>query len=425
MTDVPGGLDEPDELQPAEGSLRLVGDRDQYDAAAWEAATAAVLRKARRLGEDAPDSDVWPALTRTTLDGVEVAPIGQPADLDGLATAGRPQRPGAWDVRTQVEVVDAKAANEAALQDLENGATSLLLHLDQAQPHDWSTLLDGVLLDLAPVALDRPSAEQVEAFADFLEGVEGALHPATNLSFDLQTLEMLPFRVRDDGVGARDLFAPVARRGFQLGVRALVVDGTALHDKGASDAQELGWAIATGVAYLRLLADADFSVEHAARLVEFRLAATDEQFPTIAKLRAARRLWTRVLEASGVDAGARTEMALHAVTSRPMTSRQDPWVNMLRGTVAAFAAGCRRRRRRDSGAVRRAAGPARRVRPPHRPQHVLAPDRGVPRRHGHRPGRRFLRRREAHRRPRRRRAGRSSAASRRTAAPSRTPPGRA
>ena len=339
MTDVPGGLDEPDELQPAEGSLRLVGDRDQYDVAAWEAATAAVLRKARRLGEDAPDSDVWPALRRTTLDGVEVAPIGQPADLDGLATAGRPQRPGAWDVRTQVEVVDAKAASEAALQDLENGATSLLLHLDQEQPHDWSTLLDGVLLDLAPVALDRPSAEQVEAFADFLEGVEGALHPATNLSFDLQTLEMLPFRVRDDGVEARDLFASVARRGFQLGVRALVVDGTALHDKGASDAQELGWAIATGVAYLRLLADADFSVEHAARLVEFRLAATDEQFPTIAKLRAARRLWTRVLEASGVDEGARTEMALHAVTSRPMTSRQDPWVNMLRGTVAAFAAG--------------------------------------------------------------------------------------
>ena len=125
--------------------------------------------------------------------------------------------------------------------------------------------------------------------------------PATNLSFDLQTIEMLPSRVREDGVTARDLFAPVARRGFQLGVRALVVDGTALHDQGASDAQELGWAIATGVAYLRLLADAGFSVEHGARLVEFRLAATDEQFPTIAKLRAARRLWARVLEASGAD----------------------------------------------------------------------------------------------------------------------------
>ena len=322
-----------------EGSLRLVGDGDAYDAAAWEAATAAVLRKARRLGDDAPDSDVWAALSRTTLDGIDVAPIGQRSDLDGLTTSGRPSRTGAWDVRTQVEVLDAKAANEAVLQDLENGATSLALHLSEGTEHDWAALLDGVLLDLAPVVLDRPSTEQVEAFADFLEGVEGALHPATNLSFDLQTIEMLPFRVREDGVTARDLFAPVARRGFQLGVRALVVDGTALHDQGASDAQELGWAIATGVAYLRLLDDAGFSAEQGARLLEFRLAATDEQFPTIAKLRAARRLWARVLEASGVEGGASGEMALHAVTSRPMTSKQDPWVNMLRGTIAAFAAG--------------------------------------------------------------------------------------
>jgi methylmalonyl-CoA mutase len=337
MTDLEGGLDEPEELQPAEGSLKLVGDGDTYDAAAWEAATAAVLRKARRLGEDAPDSDVWAALTRTTLDGVAVAPIGQQSDLDGLTTAGRPTRVGAWDVRTQVEVVDDKVANEAVLQDLENGATSLLLHVDDAREHDWSTVLDGVLLDLAPVVLDRASTEQVEAFADFLEGVDGALHPGTNLSFDLQTLEMLHSRVREDGASARDLFAPVVRRGFQLGVRSLVVDGTALHDQGASDAQELGWVIATGVAYLRLLAEEGFSVDLAAPMIEFRLAATDEQFPTIAKLRAARRLWARVLEASGADAAG--EMALHAVTSRPMTSRRDPWVNMLRGTIAAFAAG--------------------------------------------------------------------------------------
>lgn len=333
--DLEGGLAEPEDLQPAEGSLRLVGDDDTYDAAAWETATAAVLRKARRLGEDAPDSDVWSALTRTTLDGIEVAPIGQQSDLDGLTTSGRPTRTGAWDIRAQVEVVDAKAANDAALQDLENGATSLLLHLDTETGHDWATLLDGVLLDLAPVVLDRASTEQVEAFADHLESIEGALHPGTNLSFDLQTLEMLPHSIRDDGVTARDLFAPVVRRGSQLGVRALVVDGTALHDTGASDAQELGWAIATGVAYLRLLAEEGFDVDRAAGMVEFRLAATDEQFPTIAKFRAARRMWTRVLEASGGAGG----MQLHAVTSRPMASRRDPWVNMLRGTVAAFAAG--------------------------------------------------------------------------------------
>jgi methylmalonyl-CoA mutase len=70
--------------------------------------------------------------------------------------------------------------------------------------------------------------------------------------------------------------------------------------------------------------------------VEFRYAATDEQFPTIAKLRAARRLWARVLELS--EAVERTQRQ-HVVTSRPMMSKYDPWVNMLRTTVAAFAAG--------------------------------------------------------------------------------------
>ena len=332
------GLEEPEELQPEEGSLRLVGDDDTYDLHAWEAATAAVLRKTRLLGEDAPDSDVWDALSRTTLDGVAVPPIGHPGYVEGLRTSGRPQRVGPWDVRTQVDVPRGgeREANEAVLVDLENGATSVVLHLDGHDGPDWATLLDGVLLDLAPVVLDRPTTEQVESFASLLEQHDGPLHPATNLSLDLQTLEMLPSRVREDGVQATDLFLPVVRRARQLGIRALVVDGTALHDQGASDAQELGWTMAVGIHYLRMLADAGFTFDEAARLVEFRYAATDEQLPTIAKLRAARRLWSRVLEASG---GTDVPQAQHVMTSRPMMAAVDPWVNMLRGTVAAFSAG--------------------------------------------------------------------------------------
>ena len=167
MTDLEGGLDEPAELQPAEGSLRLVGDDDTYDVTAWEAATAAVLRKARRLRDDAPDADVWAALTRTTLDGIEVAPIGQAADLDDLTTTGRPERAGAWDIRTPLAGEDAKAVNEAALVDLDNGATSL--HLDLEPGTDLAAALRGVLLDLAPVTLERPDAEQSEALARLLE----------------------------------------------------------------------------------------------------------------------------------------------------------------------------------------------------------------------------------------------------------------
>jgi methylmalonyl-CoA mutase len=118
-------------------------------------------------------------------------------------------------------------------------------------------------------------------------------------------------------------------------VLGVVASGLPVHEQGASDAQELGVAIAAGVTALRALTEAGFPAEDAAAVIEFRLAVTDEQFPSIAKLRAARRLWARVLELSEVP----DDMRQHAVTSRPQMSKYDPWVNMLRGTVAAFAAG--------------------------------------------------------------------------------------
>ena len=340
MTDVEGGLAEPAELEPEQGSLRLASPDDQYDAAAWEAATAAVLRKARRLGDDEPASAVWDKLTRTTLDGIPVAPIGTRDSLVDLATSGRPTRAGDWDIRSWVFGPDAKAANEAVLVDLENGATSLWVELGRGlTASDLPTVLQRVLTDLAPVTLDAPhetvaAAEALLAVHDD-QGVDG--HPGTNLGADPVGAHLRHGPDIDLGAGLDDLVA-VARLALEHGVLGVTVDATALHDRGATDAQELGYAIATGAAYLRVLTAAGLSLEEALGLLEFRFAATDEQFPTIAKLRAARRLWARVVELSGGT----TEMApmrQHVVTSRPMLSKYDPWVNMLRGTVAAFAAG--------------------------------------------------------------------------------------
>jgi methylmalonyl-CoA mutase len=109
-----------------------------------------------------------------------------------------------------------------------------------------------------------------------------------------------------------------------------------VHEQGASDGQELGWVLARGAQVLRILEDAGIPPEDGFGLVELRLAATDEQFSTIAKFRALRRLWARLAELCDV-ADPRTR--IHAVTSRSMTSAYDVHVNLLRGTVAAFGAG--------------------------------------------------------------------------------------
>jgi methylmalonyl-CoA mutase len=309
----------------------------------WEQAAAAVLRKARRLGTDDPDELVWDRLTTTTLDGIAITPLGTPDALADLRTSGRPGRVGEWDVRGWFADPDAKNTATDIATDLDNGVTSLWIQVGEGgvPSDDLARALTGVLLDVAPVVLQASdpvaAAEAFAALARVSTGSTTELAAGTNLGAD-------PLGAAARGgstsstTGWDDTVGQVAQIATELGCRALVVDGTAVHDLGASDAQELAGSLTVGAAYLRSLTAAGHSVTEAAGLVDFRYAVTDEQFASIAKLRAARRLWGRVLELSGAPDGAR-EQRQHAVTSRPMMTKYDPWVNMLRTCVAAFAAG--------------------------------------------------------------------------------------
>jgi methylmalonyl-CoA mutase len=200
------------------------------------------------------------------------------------------------------------------VSELERGATSLWVPAGLIPAEQLAEFLDGVLLDLAPVVLEDPTPAHAEALVAM-----GPLHPETNLG----------------ATSDRDL-APFARLGADAGVRGIVVDGTPMHEEGASDGQELGWLLARGAQVLRVLEREGVGPEPAFGLVELRVAVTDEQFPAIAKLRALRVLWARLAELCGVQ---EPRTSIHAVTSRPMTSAFDVHANLLRTTVAAFAAG--------------------------------------------------------------------------------------
>ncbi len=335
--------------------LSLLAGGEPHSREEWEKAAAGVLRKAGRMKPEDPDALVWSKLTRTTLDGIEVTPLGTPllvTDVPeprdpGLApftrgsVVGRPEE--GWDVRAHVADPDAEQSARDVLTDLENGVTSLWLQVGAAglAVADLPTVLEGVLLDLAPVVLDAPDdpVGAARALAEVLDdkGVDAA--PGTSLGGD-PLGAAVRHRADERAPAPADLEPTVqalAALARERGTFALTVDATAVHDLGATDAQELGYSLAAGAAYLRVLTAAGLDVATAAGLLEFRYAATDEQFPTIAKLRAARRLWHRVLELSGAPEAA--GQVQHVVTSRPMTSKYDPYVNMLRTTVAAFAAG--------------------------------------------------------------------------------------
>ena len=309
----------------------------------WQLLVEGVLRKS---GKEVSSATAEDALSTSLEDGLATRPLYTARDsaadpgFPGFAPFVRGSRPegntvGGWDVRQRHTAAD----NALVLGDLENGVTSLWLAVGEGgiPVASLGKVLDGVFLDLAPDALDAGS--QAAAAAQELlrlydergidrKAARGSLG-ADPLGHEARTGQALDFAP----------VVPLARRCAEEdpGLRALTVDALPYHEAGGSAAQELGASIATGVAYLRELTEAGLSVEQACAQLEFRYAATADQFLTIAKLRAARRLWARVAEVCGAPgAGAQAQ---HAVVSPVMMTRRDPWVNMLRATIATLAAG--------------------------------------------------------------------------------------
>ncbi|HET8971106.1 MAG TPA: methylmalonyl-CoA mutase family protein [Candidatus Nanopelagicales bacterium] len=316
--------------------------------AGWQRAVAGVLAR----GGNEPGEQPERALAGTTLDGVSIAALYTGRDelpeqpLPGSAPFVRGRVAGqdltrGWHVCVREgDGSSAAAANAAVLAALLYGGSALWLPLggDAPEPGRLAEVLQGVRLDLAPVVLDAGAG--TEAAAAELAVLLDALPEPARTGVDV-CLGADPYRRafgRGDGpdqVAAVQLALAAATRAGS--VRALVVDGTISHDAGAGDADEVGTAIATGVAHLRALLAAGMDTTTALGQVDFRFAVTDDQFLAIAKLRAARRLWARVAEVLGEPAAG--GMRTHAVTSAAMLAQRDPWVNLLRTTVAAFGAG--------------------------------------------------------------------------------------
>ncbi|MFI9816976.1 methylmalonyl-CoA mutase family protein [Saccharothrix variisporea] len=310
------------------GELALAAEFPAPDREQWLELVQGVLRKSGAEFE---------SLVTTTYDGIRLQPLytaddtAPAAGFPGLAPftrGGKPQ--GAvegWDVRQLHRVAD----RNAVMADLENGVTSLWLKTPKDKLDD---VLAEVYLDLAPVVVDggvdfRATGlemlriwDQRPVLASQVRGNVGA----DPIGVQARTGQQADFAALKDLVEKAKDFPDL---------RVVVVDGLPFHEAGGSDAQELGASLAAGVAYLRNLTDLGLSPQDAVRLLEFRYAATADQFLTIAKFRAARRLWARVTEV----AGAPSPQLQHAVTSPAMMTRRDPWVNMLRTTVAAFGAG--------------------------------------------------------------------------------------
>jgi methylmalonyl-CoA mutase len=319
---------------------------------------AGVLAKStRREAKDleAVGSEPERLLDSPTYEGFAIRPL-----YTALDELPEPPLPGEWpylrggdalrDVKSGWKVAEALPANRVAgvaaedvnaavLAGLAEGVSALLIRVGESgvAPGQLEKVLDGVYLSMAPVILDA-GADYLAA-CDALLAVVAEVEPdqRATLSVDLGA-DPLTASLSDRPTPAIQQVVGVAKQvAGSHGVRAITVDGPAFHNLGANATWELAGSVAAAVAYLRVLTASGLPVAQALRQISFRLAADDDQFMTVAKVRALRQLWARVAEVVGQpESGA---AVVHAETSLPMMTQRDPWVNMLRTTLAAFGAG--------------------------------------------------------------------------------------
>jgi len=370
----------------ADGSLHLAADFEPVGRDDWLAAVGEVLR-GRPFDE---------ALASTTRDGLTIEPLYTAADAEGdtavFAVPADPGRiEGGWDIRQRHHVGDPAAgpaaASAAILDDLRNGVTSIELAAAVSEPgaaaadgltgDAIAAALQGVDLMAVPVILaPHCDLEAACALAELTASAQPGPPAGAWLGLDPIGHNASAGHRSASGEQASGGFSsgepdgqmpspgepagpsePTGNAGSQsvpsgladaaalaselcgrLGpVRVFTVDGVRYANAGATPAQEIGWMLATGTAYLRALEQAGVAMPAAAASIGLRVSAGADQFATTAAVRALRGTWARVLEACGV-ARPEQSIGIQAVTAEAMFSRRDPWTNMLRCTSAVLGA---------------------------------------------------------------------------------------
>jgi methylmalonyl-CoA mutase len=320
--------------------LRLAADFAPASYDDWRKLVDAVLKGAP-----------FEKLVRKSYDGLKIEPI-YPRARGPAPIAGRPAA-APWQIMQRIDHPDAAMANAQALHDLENGATGLEIEfaggpgargfgVTDATRETLARLFDGVFFDAGIAIALNPVLGRENAGINLADLVEArGVDPAkVDVRFNYQPLSTMAIRGEAPAPWPEfqktfaTMIGGLIGRGFK-GPFALA-DGRPVHDTGGSEAQELAFALAVAVAHLRALEAGGIALDVARSALSFRLSADADQFLTMAKFRALRLLWARIEQACGLRP---KPTFIAAQTAWRMLTQRDPYVNMLRATMATFSAG--------------------------------------------------------------------------------------
>lgn len=328
----------------AEKKLNILADFPAISTEEWMA----------KINTDLKGADFAKKLVWKSPEGFDVYPFYRLENIEGWQTLN--SAPGKfpyirgtkedndWFVRQEIVVEDGAKANKEALEILEEGINSLGFRIekDKLSARLIEDLLDGIQADAIELNFNicaKRAKELTKILVDYFQ---------TN-KYDLSKLEgsinfdpinrMLVKGTKHDLDFIVEYIVPLVKEAEQLPqYRVVNVNAISLSDAGAYIVQELGYALAWGEQYLNIMTDNGIDVDTAAKSIKFNFGVGGNYFMEIAKFRAARLLWAKIVEAYKPKCDCAAKMRVHARTSLFNMTVFDAHVNLLRSQTEAMSA---------------------------------------------------------------------------------------
>ena len=320
-------------------------------------------------------------LTWATPEGIPVKPLYTAADLEKLGLAG--EMPGLapftrgvratmyagrpWTIRQYAGFSTAEESNAFYRQNLAAGQMGLSIAFDLAthrgydsdhprvigdvgkagvaidSVEDMKILFDGIPLDKMSVSMTMNGAV-IPIMANYIVAAEEQGVKQSQLSGTIQNDILKEFMVRNTYIYppepsmriVADIIAYTAEKMPKF--NSISISGYHMHEAGATAVQELAFTLADGIAYVKAAKSKGLDIDDFAPRLSFFFAIGMNFFMEIAKLRAARMMWAKIMKDLGAKKAESLMLRTHCQTSGVSLTEQDPYNNVVRTAYEAMAA---------------------------------------------------------------------------------------
>jgi methylmalonyl-CoA mutase len=323
-------------------------------------------------------------LITKTYEGIDLQPIYNESDRDKVAYLGESLPGGfpftrsdcatgykakSWTVSATYTYPTPVEMNKALKEDLERGQTGIRISVCQCRPsaNDGCCSKDDKTCTCPNLRLN-----DIKDFEDLFAGIDitkyqidFTINCPTPTYLELATLfvaycdkhnidksklkvnfgyDFFRFLVRHGSLNNTaenylDDLAGLVKLCLECGAgfSAIAIDGCTYHNSGANALQEIAYAVAEGVFYIKAMLEHNFGIDDVAKQIQFNFSSGVKFFTEIAKMRAAHVMWAKIIKAFDGNESS-SKMIVRAFTSEVDKTVFDPYVNILRGTTEGLAA---------------------------------------------------------------------------------------